>query len=379
MSWKPTNQVGRYDRERVARLDPIKKAIDHLKLPLLRMRLLRGILNAIEMQIESGGDNPDVNHLLAEALRTGVRHQVDDNAARPILRAIDVFERTEAKRWGQVKAGTLPPVAVPPEERLQDLIEEGATLLESKRRAEACDRWLEAWEIVKHLTRPELRTTDAFDKAYPGGLELVFNWCQELERELGNAGFDNPTYHEQRVRYAREFLERFPDEDANLQVNFGRAQGEALWHLGRIGEAESVFAALVSRVPDDAWGYIGWSDQLWLFDNSPKEYAQAEAILQRALARPEVNDREAVLERLDDLHEQWGKPGEQATTPARPQPPPEPLQASLLAPPAPPPAPPILTSAPAVKPARNAPCWCGSGRKYKRCHLAADESAQRRR
>jgi hypothetical protein len=26
------------------------------------------------------------------------------------------------------------------------------------------------------------------------------------------------------------------------------------------------------------------------------------------------------------------------------------------------------------KPGRNEPCWCGSGKKYKKCHLAADES-----
>jgi hypothetical protein len=31
----------------------------------------------------------------------------------------------------------------------------------------------------------------------------------------------------------------------------------------------------------------------------------------------------------------------------------------------------------APKPGRNAPCWCGSGRKYKKCHLAADENAQK--
>jgi hypothetical protein len=24
------------------------------------------------------------------------------------------------------------------------------------------------------------------------------------------------------------------------------------------------------------------------------------------------------------------------------------------------------------KPGRNAPCWCGIGRKYKQCHLSAD-------
>jgi hypothetical protein len=31
----------------------------------------------------------------------------------------------------------------------------------------------------------------------------------------------------------------------------------------------------------------------------------------------------------------------------------------------------------AVKPGRNDPCWCGSGKKYKKCHLAADEEEDR--
>jgi hypothetical protein len=29
--------------------------------------------------------------------------------------------------------------------------------------------------------------------------------------------------------------------------------------------------------------------------------------------------------------------------------------------------------APAARPGRNEACWCGSGRKYKKCHLAQDE------
>lgn len=32
---------------------------------------------------------------------------------------------------------------------------------------------------------------------------------------------------------------------------------------------------------------------------------------------------------------------------------------------------------PAPRPGRNDPCWCGSGRKYKRCHLDADDRALR--
>lgn len=27
---------------------------------------------------------------------------------------------------------------------------------------------------------------------------------------------------------------------------------------------------------------------------------------------------------------------------------------------------------PGSEPGRNEPCWCGSGQKYKRCHLDAD-------
>ena len=26
------------------------------------------------------------------------------------------------------------------------------------------------------------------------------------------------------------------------------------------------------------------------------------------------------------------------------------------------------------KPGRNEPCWCGSGKKYKKCHLLEDEN-----
>jgi len=37
-------------------------------------------------------------------------------------------------------------------------------------------------------------------------------------------------------------------------------------------------------------------------------------------------------------------------------------------------------SVPGSAPARNEPCWCGSGQKYKRCHLDADRlKAQARR
>lgn len=40
-----------------------------------------------------------------------------------------------------------------------------------------------------------------------------------------------------------------------------------------------------------------------------------------------------------------------------------------------------MTKAPAVDtlPGRNEACWCGSGVKYKRCHMASDQSRLRAR
>jgi hypothetical protein len=93
-----SHQPGGYDARRVARLAPLRAAITQVPLPLLRSRKLQGILNALEMQIEDGGDSPEVNRLLLDALRAGVRHQLDETAARPVLDAIERFQQDEARR-----------------------------------------------------------------------------------------------------------------------------------------------------------------------------------------------------------------------------------------------------------------------------------------
>jgi uncharacterized protein YecA (UPF0149 family) len=111
-----------------------------------------------------------------------------------------------------------------------------------------------------------------------------------------------------------------------------------------------------------------------MWRDSGKDHPAAERILRQALERPALEDRQNVLERLIDLYEEWGQPDKQA-----------PLLAELakLKPkeiwshaarskltslPQP-----DTPSAPQVqKPKRNDPCWCGSGKKYKQCHLKTD-------
>lgn len=114
------------------------------------------------------------------------------------------------------------------------------------------------------------------------------------------------------MKYIQEFFELFPGEksDEDTVLNFGRGKAEALWRLGRISESEVAFAALVERLPDAGWAYIGWSDEYWIFKDSSKDYARGEAILKQALQRPNLQDRSDVLERLKDLYRECGKNAE---------------------------------------------------------------------
>jgi hypothetical protein len=98
--------------------------------------------------------------------------------------------------------------------------------------------------------------------------------------------------------------------DQDVVLNFGRGKAEALWRLGRISESEAAYAALVERLPDAGWAYIGWADEYWIFQDSSKDYTRGEVILKQALQRPNLQDRSDVLERLKDLYQEWGKNAE---------------------------------------------------------------------
>ena len=195
-----------------------------------------------------------------------------------------------------------------PEVQIENLIQEGYDLLVDRAsQAPACRTWLQAWALVKTLAMPEMRTCRDFTLAYPR-LETEFkNWCYELMFELHNAGIDDAEYFEHRLSYVREFMAQFPDENEDIQLNFGRGEAEALWQLGRQEESEAAYAALVERLPNQGWAYIGWADEYWLMKDFAKAYARAEAIMKRALDRRDLQNRVDVLERLADLYDEWGK------------------------------------------------------------------------
>ncbi|MFC1960194.1 SEC-C metal-binding domain-containing protein [Chloroflexota bacterium] len=267
--------------------------------------------------------------------------------------------------------------------QLDGLIQKGYQVMEVHYASrQACDHWLEAWEIVKQLATLAMRTSADFDQIYRRLSQSVEDWTYDVEMELHNAGIDHAPYHERRIQFVQEFFALFPDEmdKANRVVNFMRAEGEALWNLGRHEEADIVYERLIERLPDEGWGYIGWSDSYWLWRDSSTDYQKAEGILLRGLARPDLQDRTDVLERLHDLYLQWDKLeqaeaiGEQLDQLLKPK---RSILAkqlrTMLSDKSSPSTADMKPATPIKKLGRNERCWCGSGKKYKHCHLKSDQ------
>lgn len=200
-------------------------------------------------------------------------------------------------------------------EQINEEMQGGYDLLEAGKTDAACDKWWQAWQWIREKVTPATNTLAVFDKAFLG-TQSVFNWCQDFEMELGNAGLEDPAYHKLRIRYCQELLSTFTAIDWEMRNNFLRAEADAYWYLGETETAEQKFAALIAQNPDWAWGYVAWSDHFWLDCGAPKNHERAEELLQQALARPNLEDRDAVLERLRDLRKET--PGSAAPALATP-------------------------------------------------------------
>ncbi|MEP7358092.1 MAG: hypothetical protein ABI847_12685 [Anaerolineales bacterium] len=76
----------------------IQMALEQSGEPVTRYRKVNGILNALAMQIEDGGDNPAVVARLFEALEAAVSAYLSGPAAADVLLAVQALRTAEAQR-----------------------------------------------------------------------------------------------------------------------------------------------------------------------------------------------------------------------------------------------------------------------------------------
>lgn len=240
--------------------------------------------------------------------------------------------------------------------QIESLFIEAFTLNLKHDAKSACDKWLEAWMLIKELFADGV-ATDIYDlndkykwKEYPS------NHMQYLEMELYNAGIDDKTYHQKRINYCKELIQ-WSGADELLINNTRIALGEAHYDLGDESGGEQIFKDWIQNDPDCGWAYSGWADCLRM--HGSEQYEKAEEVLLAGYARSGLRDVKYVVEGLVNLYNDMGKSDKanefqkiydkfQSAEPEdydRDNP--EPVRV--------------------VKVGRNEPCPCGSGKKYKKC------------
>ncbi|MFB6347261.1 MAG: tetratricopeptide repeat protein [bacterium] len=193
---------------------------------------------------------------------------------------------------------------------LDQIIQRGYELKQDNELKETADLWLEAWQRVTQFVEPGDRKIRDLDDRYDL-TQSLFNWCQDLEQCLLNAGRNHEQYNRRLVDYADEFCELLPGTGESVFVDRKRAAAEACFRLGQVEEGERRFEQLLEQYPESPWVYINWGDMYSLFrphEEVPNDPDRSRELYEQARPLLEDYEQKAVENRMNDLKEQNGDP-----------------------------------------------------------------------
>ena len=120
--------------------------------------------------------------------------------------------------------------------------------------------WLNAWsDVLRLCDATGISSISEFDDRFPL-TQSLFNWSQDLETALYNAGRDNREMLRALIDFCEESLRRFPHEDQLTTKNRRRALAGAYFDAGLTEKAEGLFQSWLTADPGWGWGWIGWAD-----------------------------------------------------------------------------------------------------------------------
>jgi tetratricopeptide (TPR) repeat protein len=245
-------------------------------------------------------------------------------------------------------------------EGLDDKMQAGYELLASRDTVAACRIWLEAWnDVLRLLDRAGIPSIDEFDERFRG-TQSLFNWIQDLESELWNAGLEDRQFFSARIALCQEGLRRFPSGDL-MTENRRRAMAEAYFELGEVEKVETLYREWLDADPCWGWGWIGWSDCYRFTRTERADLNRCEQILREGFAIANVRDRADIADRLADLCEEQRREEEAKEFRRQCEQRAATVETARTA---------SAAGTKAVtrkKVGRNEPCPCGSGKKFKKC------------
>ena len=92
------------------------------------------------------------------------------------------------------------------------------------------------------MARSGTDSLDRFD-AHFGGTQSVFNWVQDLEMELHNAGLEEPQFFRERIALCETMITRFSGGSLGIE-NFKIALAQSHFELGDRGTGDRPFPRL---------------------------------------------------------------------------------------------------------------------------------------
>ncbi len=193
-------------------------------------------------------------------------------------------------------------------EMIDDLMQDGYKLIGNGNCVEGVKEWVAAWDMIRAIVPPHIKSVWGADQFLPEPLtQSIYNWCQDFEMRLHNAGREDESYFLKRISYCREFCDIFPDTRESILHNMYRAEAESYLELGDSETTEKLFNELVEEFPDNIRGYVGWGD-MYCFgrysEKIPPDYDRAEEIYRMGLARCDTDtDIDVIYERLKGLDE----------------------------------------------------------------------------
>jgi hypothetical protein len=125
-------------------------------------------------------------------------------------------------------------------EMIDDLMQDGYEDIDKSNYRAGIEKWEKAWNMILSIVPPHIKSVTAADRFIPGLSQSIFNWCQDFETELGNAGIKDDSYYVKRIKYCQDFRRIFPDSDELIIKNMLRAEAESYTELGDMETAKKL-------------------------------------------------------------------------------------------------------------------------------------------
>jgi hypothetical protein len=126
-------------------------------------------------------------------------------------------------------------------EMIDDFMQEGYKDIEKNNYWDGIEKWEKAWDMIISIVPPHITSVRDADKFIPGLTQFIYNWCQDFEVELGNAGTKDNSYYVKRIKYCQDFRRIFPHSDESIIKNMLRAEAESYTELGDTEAAKKLF------------------------------------------------------------------------------------------------------------------------------------------